>query len=331
MSYVYLCSPYTHESAEVRHDRYIAVCRAARALQKRGYPVFSPICHSHGIEIVCDFLEGHEYWMNQDLPLLCGASQVYVLMLDGWEQSRGIAAEIAEAERLGKPIIYISPEGAQAGVSMVEDDIESLTFGPIGSAVPHVLQGDHYEGMVGLEEVRPGVFRGEVDPDTGLAGRYDGLTMIEDQKPTNPKDLVGTRKVPMGRMPDTAISATALAFLEGALKYGQYNWRICGVKASVYKDALNRHFGQWFNGEECDPVTGVPHLGSAIACLAILIDAQAIGKLIDDRPPSFHLGGLLEQHADTVERLIELYGDRNPRHYTIEDQIHATGVRGDTR
>ena len=81
-------------------------------------------------------------------------------------------------------------------------------------------------------------------------------------KDTNPKDAIGVTKIDMGLVPDSAIVAEALAFSEGALKYGRYNWRIAGVRSSVYHAALLRHLSRWWNGEDADPDTGVPHLAS---------------------------------------------------------------------
>lgn len=76
----------------------------------------------------------------------------------------------------------------------------------------------------------------------------------------------------------------AEAFRDGADKYGPANWRIDPVSASTYISALKRHLAMWVDGEECDPVSGVHHLGSVLSNAAILLDAQAHGSLIDDRP-----------------------------------------------
>lgn len=72
--------------------------------------------------------------------------------------------------------------------------------------------------------------------------------------------------------------------MDGARKYGPFNWRGNAVVASIYIDALIRHAMSWFEGEECADDSGVHHLGHAIACLGILLDAQETGNLIDDRP-----------------------------------------------
>lgn len=70
----------------------------------------------------------------------------------------------------------------------------------------------------------------------------------------------------------------------GAAKYGPYNWRDNSVAGSVYVSAAERHLASWFDGESIDPESGVSHLGHAMACMAIILDAEATGNLIDDRP-----------------------------------------------
>lgn len=101
---------------------------------------------------------------------------------------------------------------------------------------------------------------------------------------TNPKDLLGAAKVSPTKLPAVASLHGAHAMMDGAIKYGPYNWRDKAVIASIYVDACKRHVEAWFEGQECATDSGVHHLGHAIACLAILLDCQETGNLIDDRP-----------------------------------------------
>lgn len=100
----------------------------------------------------------------------------------------------------------------------------------------------------------------------------------------NPKDLVGATKVSISKVPVVAIVHAAHAMMQGAERYGAHNWRAKKVQAHIYYDAFNRHVMKWWEGQELEPDSGCHHLGHAIACLAILLDAQAIDGLIDDRP-----------------------------------------------
>lgn len=143
--------------------------------------------------------------------------------------------------------------------------------------------------------------------------------MTPEVKDTNPKDAIGSTKLPMHLIPGTAKAVMAIAFLEGALKYGKYNWRVAGVRASIYADALERHLEKWKNGEDEDPYTRVPHLASIMACAAILIDAATCGKLTDDRPPRAPASSYIDTLAEHVRYLQDLYVNETPHQYTIED------------
>lgn len=106
----------------------------------------------------------------------------------------------------------------------------------------------------------------------------------------NPKTAVGAAKPNLALVLDTACCAEAVAMMNGAEKYGAFNWRESTVPAMTYVAAMRRHLALWLNGEEgeTDPKTGyyVTHLGAVRANAAILIDAADCGTLVDDRPPA---------------------------------------------
>jgi hypothetical protein len=145
---------------------------------------------------------------------------------------------------------------------------------------------------------------------------------MSDHKATNPKDGAATTRLDMSLFPSTAAAYGALAFTEGDQKYGGYNWRKAHAKASVYKAALERHMSKWFDGEEEDPATGVPHLANAIACIAVLIDAKECGTLVDDRPPAGPMPGLLARFEKKVAALFERF-PRKAKRYTETEKEAA--------
>lgn len=101
---------------------------------------------------------------------------------------------------------------------------------------------------------------------------------------SNPKSKYGIVKDPLHLIPPEGLVHEAGAFRQGAEKYGAYNWRQNSVAASVYYAAALRHLTQWWDGQDLDPESGAHHLGHARACLAIVLDSEKWGKLIDDRP-----------------------------------------------
>jgi hypothetical protein len=108
--YNYLASPYSSPAPAVRHLRYTQAVRAAAFLMRQGHVVFSPIAHSHNIEMI-GFPEpqGGNFWQCQDEPLLVTASRLLILMLPGWPESKGIEWELRLAKSLGLPILYLHP------------------------------------------------------------------------------------------------------------------------------------------------------------------------------------------------------------------------------
>lgn len=140
-----------------------------------------------------------------------------------------------------------------------------------------------------------------------------------DTKDTNPKDAIGCKKLPLHLVPSSGIAMTAMAFVEGALKYGKYNWRVAGVRNSIYLDAMKRHYEKYLNGEDVDLKTGVSHLASICACAMIIMDARLCGKLTDDRPPRAPVGDLIDLLAEDVARLQALFKDHHPHQHTIAD------------
>lgn len=138
-----------------------------------------------------------------------------------------------------------------------------------------------------------------------------------DAKPSNPKDLIGSGKLPLHLWPTTATALGSLGLLDGMLKYGRSNFRAVGVRASIYYDAASRHLNAWMEGEDADPDSGLPHLAHALACLAIIVDAEAAGKLTDDRCAPGGYRKLVGQLTPHVARLKELHAGKDPKHYTI--------------
>lgn len=123
-------------------------------------------------------------------------------------------------------------------------------------------------------------------------------------KPTNPKDAIGSKKVSPSTVPAHVLMSASLAMLEGAIKYARHNYRVAGVRSSVYYDASLRHLFAWWEGEDIDPDSGLSHIDKAIASLIVLKDAMVMDKLTDDRPPKMASGWIQELNKK-AEALIE--------------------------
>jgi hypothetical protein len=108
--------------------------------------------------------------------------------------------------------------------------------------------------------------------------------------PSNdPKGAAGALKTPLGLIPSYAMEQTAWVHKLGSDKYGPFNWRLTGVCASTYVNAILRHLNAWRDGETLDPESGISHLAHVACSCNILLDAGFCGTLQDDRnvtPPN---------------------------------------------
>ena len=137
---------------------------------------------------------------------------------------------------------------------------------------------------------------GESDAD--VIGRL--LDAAKD-KTVNPKEAAGAKKPAIYSVfPRWIVLVVGRVMSVGAAKYGKFNYRESSIAASTYEDAIERHAALWFDGEDNDPETGVSHLGSVIASCVLLMDAQATGKLDDDRQKT----GLVRGHLNGLEALL---------------------------
>src|SRR5678815_3413870 len=120
---IYLASPYSvgpkgaygeedtgRASKNMRTRRYKAACKKAAQLMDKGLVIFSPIAHSHSIELEgMDKVQTGNFWLEQDLAILKHCTDLFVLCLPDWERSRGIAREIEFAQDNGIPVSYLEP------------------------------------------------------------------------------------------------------------------------------------------------------------------------------------------------------------------------------
>ncbi len=124
MSFIYLASPYSHPNATVRHERFTSALRCAANLYRAGKTVFSPIVHYHPIHLSHDMPTDHGFWKPHNENMLRAASGLYVLDIDGWQDSEGTRHEVemntefardhmrefCMVSRLGETYMFTKPE-----------------------------------------------------------------------------------------------------------------------------------------------------------------------------------------------------------------------------
>jgi hypothetical protein len=278
---VYLASPYSHADPAIMEWRHRATVRAAAHLMQRGDVVFSPIAHSHEV--------------GKHLGKQVGGAA------DPDTHAFWMSQDLPMLRRATRMVVLMLPGWSTS--RGVKEEIEFAENHGLGISFVNPVD-------VGVEH--PWAFE-SAPTETQTFGPLD------DVKASNPKDSIGATKLPLSLVPETAIAHASLAHLDGAAKYGAWNWRHAGVRASIYLDAVRRHLAAWQAGEERAADSGVHHLGHALACVNILLDAQACGKLIDDRPPSVDLTTFYATLTPEVARIKARHSDKHPHHYTIKD------------
>ena len=106
---IYLATPYSHEDSTIRHLRFLTAARIAGRFMAKGEHVFCPITHTHPIAIECELPKTFDYWREYDEWFLSRCDKVVVVKMHGWDQSKGVQAEIEMAAKFGIPVEYVEP------------------------------------------------------------------------------------------------------------------------------------------------------------------------------------------------------------------------------
>ncbi len=105
---IYLASPYTDPNPAVREFRAREACRITAALIRAGRVIYSPIVSSHPL-VEYGMPTDWEFWKRFDRDIIRRCDSMIVLMLDGWDKSVGVNAEIEIAEACGLAVSYAHP------------------------------------------------------------------------------------------------------------------------------------------------------------------------------------------------------------------------------
>jgi hypothetical protein len=93
------------------------------------------------------------------------------------------------------------------------------------------------------------------------------------------KDDGGKRR--MDLIPWAAVDAAAEVFAFGAQKYSERNYQ--GLAQSRLFAATMRHLSAWWQGEDTDPETGMPHLAHVVCDTMMLLEKELESLGVDDR------------------------------------------------
>src|SRR5262245_56703591 len=104
---IYLSCSYSHPDPAVREHRFREACRATAALIRAGHVVFCPIVQFHPL-VEYGVPTEWDAWERIDGALLRLCDEVIVMMLDGWQNSVGVQAEVRLAEGFSIPLSFVA-------------------------------------------------------------------------------------------------------------------------------------------------------------------------------------------------------------------------------
>lgn len=106
---IYLASPYSHKDPGIREARYHAALQCVAFYTQNDTVVFSPIVHNHPIAVLFMMPGDWGFWRKFDTEFISRCDELWILMIDGWRESKGISAEILIADEYKKPVKFIRP------------------------------------------------------------------------------------------------------------------------------------------------------------------------------------------------------------------------------
>lgn len=116
MTYVYVAAPYTHLSKRIMSLRETMITATVGYLIDNGMHAYSPITESAQYQKNAGLDGTWDFWGTRDTDILRRMDELLVLMLPGWEDSVGVAAEVEIAKRLGMKISYMGYREIRARV-----------------------------------------------------------------------------------------------------------------------------------------------------------------------------------------------------------------------
>lgn len=106
---IYVGGPYTHADHNIRRERFEALNRAAVELIKLGHIVYSPISHTHPLDVLMvrdDVHLSSDLWCDFDETFMSVCTEMVIVPLEGWDRSSGVRREREYFEKRGLPVRF---------------------------------------------------------------------------------------------------------------------------------------------------------------------------------------------------------------------------------
>lgn len=105
---VYVAAPYSDSNPSIVDQRMIDYCKADAYLLSQGYFTIAPLL-KHYVKDHASLPDNWDYWKNYCKANLNHCESMIVIMLEGWNESEGVQAEIRLCYEYNIPIYYYDP------------------------------------------------------------------------------------------------------------------------------------------------------------------------------------------------------------------------------
>jgi len=110
LKYIFISAPHGHPDVSVIYDRMKRLRAIVAQYVINGHLVLAPNLHFHELTQEYSLPLDWDYWKDNCYAMMQNAYQVDVIMLEGWEKSVGVKAEIEYAKTLNILVNYVDPE-----------------------------------------------------------------------------------------------------------------------------------------------------------------------------------------------------------------------------
>ena len=272
---------------EFNFPHFLAVGRDLT--EEWGFEVFNPAQHDidrgfdfsgyAGTEDLSEIGFDLRQSLGDDLEFVAREADV-VVVLHGWEKSKGARAEVATALALGIPVVRWADIAIFAAwqwrsapkVTEIPPLWEPLTDHVVRNPAYIVSGQPSGEDGEWLEGDTVSVWEATLGPIQ--EGEVRSVSSTGAEK--------GTKIERFDLLPTQALAKIARHFGVGAAKYAPNNWRK-GYEWSKSYAALQRHLTAFWGGEDYDEETGSPHLAAVGFHVLVLLTYMDEQPGFDDR------------------------------------------------
>lgn len=106
---LYIACPYTDPDPKVREHRVALATKVAAIYIKKGHVVYSPLTHSHPIDVELGETLSSDFWVTFDETFMEICDEMLIIQSKGWAESKGIERERQFFKARNRPISFFLP------------------------------------------------------------------------------------------------------------------------------------------------------------------------------------------------------------------------------